>query len=354
MNIGIGWDIGGAHIKAAQVDPAGKVQAVSQVYCPLWRGLHELNQAMDKVLIEFNFDKNVVTHFVTMTGELVDIFPNRHVGVLQIARFITKKLSGKVLFYAGGKGFVAMDDVEANTDNIASMNWFASVQFLAKNVQQVLFLDIGSTTTDMALIDNGTLRVLGFNDATRMQVDELVYTGVVRTPLMALTQKIFFAGNMVNVAAEHFATTADVYTLTGDLPLAENMAETADGADKSIESSASRIARMIGWDVQDAPLSAWRNLAYAFKHAQLNQIRQAMLRQISRLEDCRDLHIVGAGAGEFLVVELANQLGFRYESIANLIVVDSRLKNNDATRDMTAVCFPAYAVACLGVEVLQC
>lgn len=351
----IGWDIGGAHLKAVQVDSTGMVLAVNQVYCPLWRGLHELNQAMDKVLSEFNADKYFVSHFATMTGELADIFPNRHAGVMQIAQFVTQKLSGQklignVMFYAGKDGFVETDAVEAHTANIASMNWLASVQYLATNMQQALFLDIGSTTTDIALISDGKSRVLGFNDATRMQADELVYTGVVRTPLMALAQKISFAGNLVNVAAEHFATTADVYTLTGDLALAENMAETADGAEKSVEASARRIARMIGWDAQDAPLTAWQNLACAFKSAQLNQIKQAMLRQISLLDDCSGLHVIGAGAGDFLALELAKQLGFKYESIANLIIA-----NNDEVKKLAAVCFPAYAVAYLGsVMELQC
>jgi probable H4MPT-linked C1 transfer pathway protein len=351
----IGWDIGGAHLKAVQIDATGMVLAVSQVYCPLWRGLHELDMAMDKVLSEFNADKHFVSHFTTMTGELADIFPNRHAGVMQIAQFITQKLSGpklssKVMFYAGKDGFVDIGAVEAHAANIASMNWLASVQCLATNIQQALFLDIGSTTTDIALISDGKPHVLGFNDATRMQADELVYTGVVRTPLMALAQKISFAGHLVNVAAEHFATTADVYTLTGELALAENMAETADGAEKSVEASARRIARMIGWDAQDAPLTAWQNLACAFKSAQLNQIKQAMLRQISLLDDCSSLHVIGAGAGDFLALELAQQLGFKYESIANLIIA-----NNDEVKKMAAVCFPAYAVAYLGsVMELQC
>lgn len=354
MNIAIGWDIGGAHVKAVQVDASGKVQAASQVYCPLWRGLHELNLAIDVALIEFNVNKNGLTHFVTMTGELADIFSDRHAGVMQIAHCISKKLSGEILFYAGEKGFVSMDAVEENAKNIASMNWLASAQYLARNMQQALFLDIGSTTTDIILIDNGKPRVLGFNDEIRMQADELVYTGVVRTPLMALAQKIPFAGNLINVAAEHFATTADIYTLTGDLPLNENMAETADGADKSIEASAKRIARMIGCDAQDAPISAWQNLAYAFKHAQMHQIKQAMLRQISRLEDCRNLHIVGAGVGEFLVDELAKQLSLKYESIAGLIAMDASLNINDSSRNIAVVCFPAYAVVSLGLKAHEC
>lgn len=340
----IGWDIGGANLKAVRVDFAGKVLAVSQIYCPLWRGLHELDLAVDKVLREFNADK----HVVTMTGELADIFPNRHVGVIQLAQFLQQKLAGQVKFYAGEKGFVAIDEVETHTANIASMNWLASVQYLAQNVQCALFLDIGSTTTDIALIHDGKPRVLGFNDAARMQSDELVYTGAVRTPLMAIAQKIPFAGQFVNVAAEHFATTADVYTLTGDMLLADNMTETADGAEKTMEGSARRLARMIGCDAEDAPISTWKNLAYAFKHAQLNQIKQAMLRQISLVEDTYNLCILGAGAGSFLAYELAAQLGFKYVSVSDYIVVDKLAVNNDEIIKMAAVCFPGYAVASLG------
>lgn len=340
----IGWDVGGAHLKAVQIDATGKVLAVSQVFCPLWRGLHELDLAIEKVLREFDADK----HFVTMTGELADIFPSRHAGVMQIAQFVTQKLirqerNTQVKFYTGEKGFVSIDAVEKHTANIASMNWLASVQYIAQNVQQAIFLDIGSTTTDIALIRQGKPFVQGFNDATRLQTDELIYTGVVRTPLMAIAQKIPFSGNMVNVAAEHFATTADIYTLTGDLPLDENMAETADGTEKGTEASARRIARMVGRDAQDAALSVWCNLADAFKHAQLNLIKQGVLRQLSFVDDCRGLYVVGAGAGNFLVHELARQLGFKYESMTYFINAE-----NEEVKHMASVCFPAYAVARLG------
>jgi probable H4MPT-linked C1 transfer pathway protein len=341
----IGWDIGGAHLKAVKINATGGLLAAKQLYCPLWRGLHELNQAIDTILSEFNAD----THFVTMTGELADIFQNRDVGVIQLANCVTQKLSGKVMFYAGKAGFVMPTEVDVQTANIASMNWLASVEYAAQHIPQALFLDIGSTTTDIAVIRDATPQVLGFNDATRMQTDELVYTGVVRTPLMALAQKILFAGNMVNVAAEHFATTADVYTLTGDLPKSANMAETADGMEKTIEASARRIARMIGWDAGDAPLSAWQNLACAFKDAQLHQIKLAVLRQLALLDNPQELCLVGAGAGDFLVAELAAQLGFKYQSIASFINAD-----NDQIKAMATVCLPAYAVASLGSTAHLC
>lgn len=343
----MGWDIGGAHLKAVLVGVDGCALAAKQVYCPLWRGLHELEHAIDTVLSDFNAHH----HLVTMTGELADIFQNRHAGVVQIAQTLHRRLSqspkinAQVKYYAGNQGFVTIEAVGQYTADIASMNWLASVQYVAQNAQQALFIDIGSTTTDIALISNGKVLVRGFNDAARMQLDELVYTGVVRTPLMALAQKIPFAGQLVNVAAECFATSADIYTLTGDLAQADNIAETADGAEKSIEASARRIARMIGHDALDAPLSAWHHLAHAFKHAQLNLIKQAVFTQMSQLKDCRNLSIIGAGAGEFMAGELARQLGVKYASASDFIHAES-----DTIKNRAKVSFPAYAVACLGLK----
>lgn len=336
----IGWDVGGAHLKAVLLNADSSVVAATQVYCPLWRGLRELEFAIDNVLLEFSADR----HVVTMTGELADIFANRHEGVLRIAATLTRKLGETVQYYAGKHGFVGIDAVEKHWLDIASMNWYASVQYVAQHLPQALFIDIGSTTTDIALIDQAMPRSIGLTDALRMQHDELVYTGVVRTPLMAFAQKIPFNGHISNVAAEHFATTADVYTLTGELAIAENVAETADGAEKSMRASACRIARMVGCDADDAPLSVWIALAQSFKNVQLDQIRHAMQKQISLLQDNAGLRLIGAGAGSFLVAELAQQLGFEYHAVTEFIVAgDVEVKH------MAAVCFPAYAVAYLGI-----
>jgi probable H4MPT-linked C1 transfer pathway protein len=337
----IGWDIGGAHLKAVLLDMDGQVLAATQLYCPLWRGLSELEIAIDKIFQVFSADQ----HAVTMTGELADIFANRRDGVMQIAATLAAKLDGEVRYYAGRYGFVNKDALEQHWQDIASMNWLASVQYAARKAPKALFVDIGSTTTDIALIDDANPQIKGFTDATRMQYDELVYTGVVRTPLMAMAQKISFAGQMTNVAAEYFATAADVYTLTGDLQAADNMAETADGAGKSIEACACRIARMIGRDADEAPLASWVELANAFKKVQLEHIRQALLKQMALFKDCSELQLIGAGAGVFLAAQLANQLSLEFHTVSEFI--DG---NNPESRNMAAVCFPAYAVAYLSIK----
>ena len=50
MHEGImGWDVGGAHLKAAFLAPDDAVQEIIHLPCPLWRGLAHLEQAMVQV-----------------------------------------------------------------------------------------------------------------------------------------------------------------------------------------------------------------------------------------------------------------------------------------------------------------
>ncbi|HSH73005.1 MAG TPA: hydantoinase/oxoprolinase family protein [Methylophilaceae bacterium] len=342
----IGWDVGGAHLKAVLLDPDGVVLSAIQLACPLWRGVDKLQQAVGQILSQVlsEFDVLPQHHAVTMTGELADIFADRNSGVLEIADVMCQILPGKVTFYAGNTGFVAIADVAYNTADIASANWLASAAFVAQQVEQGLFIDIGSTTADFVLLADAQPQPRGLSDAARMQLDELVYTGVVRTPLMAISSRMPFAGEWVNIAAEHFATTADIYRLTGELYEAADMADTADGAGKSLEESARRLARMVGCDLGDAPISAWIGLSGAFRQTQLNQLNNAAMRCLSRNLIRGNAPVIGAGAGSFLAKAIASQLNRPYLDIASLIQSES-----DAITQMAAVCLPAYAVARLSL-----
>lgn len=342
MKTCIGWDVGGAHLKAVLLDAQGRVLAVKQLYCPLWQGLSHLESAVQEVITDWQASK----HAVTMTGELADIFPNRKYGVEQIVAVMSGLLHGEVLYFSGKQGLTAAATAKAAWEEVASANWLASARFVAQHTKNALFVDIGSTTTDILLIHEGRPMMQGDTDAARMQCDELVYTGVVRTPLMAVAQKIMVNGKLSHVAAEYFATTADVYTLTGDLRLEDNLAASADGADKSEQSCAARIARMVGYDVNEALLADWKKLALEFKQHQIGQIQIAMQHQLSRLSDVTELKIIGAGTGSFLVKEIARDLNYSYQDVHDFVIAHTL-----DLRKMAAVCFPAYAVGFLALGV---
>jgi (4-(4-[2-(gamma-L-glutamylamino)ethyl]phenoxymethyl)furan-2-yl)methanamine synthase len=325
----IGWDIGGAHLKAVLLED-GKVVRVTQISCELWRGLDKLEAAINKVLA--TFDAKDARHAVTMTGELVDLFMNRREGVLAISTLASHLLGKQAQFYTAGDGFIGIEGVFTHAERIASANWHASASLLAKYVKNALFVDVGSTTTDIVPIVDGKVKLDASSDAQRMANDTLIYTGVVRTPVMALAQKLPFDGAKTNVAAEYFATMADVYRLTGNLLPKNDMTETADGKGKTVLESARRLARMVGHDVENRSLEAWITLAEACKNLQIAQIKMAASKHL-----LPSMSIMGAGAGVFLVNAVADQLRVSSLTIADVLKMD--------LNDELSLCFPAYAVA---------
>lgn len=346
----IGWDVGGAHLKAALLDDEGNLQQVIQVPFALWRGLNELEIAIDVVLTQLAI--STAQHAITMTGELVDLFTNRQAGVDEISRVMQAKLHGTQQFYTGAlksdfTGFVAIDEVNACWQHIASANWLASAAFVAQQVEHGLLIDIGSTTTDFVLIEHHTPVCQGLTDAARMQTEELVYTGVIRTPLMAVTQKIQFQNLVTSVAAEHFSTSADVYRLTGDLADEDDMADTADGEEKTSLASAQRIARMIGHDACDSSQENWIALAQSFKCLQLARLQKVAEKHKARLKASENLSIIGAGAGSFLAREIAKNMGLKYVEAASLL---SGKKSTSIVKHWASICLPAYAVAYLAFK----
>jgi (4-(4-[2-(gamma-L-glutamylamino)ethyl]phenoxymethyl)furan-2-yl)methanamine synthase len=340
-----GWDIGGANVKAVSLNVAGEVLQTLQLPCPLWRGLDHLEKTVMAILVAFKVLPKNVINVITMTGELVDLFPNRHAGVLEIAATLNRLLRSdteNIVFYAANHGFVYFNQVSALSKHIASANWHASASAIAQNTQNAILIDIGSTTTDIIPIQSSKVQTDSVSDAERMQTDHLVYTGVVRTPMMALGNKLLFNGVETNVAAEYFATMADVYRLTGELLQDADMDDTADGQGKSVLESARRLARMVGHDVEDKPLEAWKSLAFVCRSMQVDQIKLAVLKHLKP-----NMPIIGAGAGSFLVKSLADELGHTYLSISQVFE-----KGFDDFHDL-AVCFPAYAVAHLYLSLNQ-
>ena len=349
----IGWDIGGAHLKAVLLDAKGNVLHVLQLPCQLWRGLPELSVAMQNMLNSFDIEPQHAQHAITMTGELVDLFDNRHDGVCQIAKLAGQILGKNIQFYVGqdngSHAFVILIDVARFASAIASANWHASATFLAQHAPNALLIDIGSTTSDIIPIINDIAALNGNSDSARLKNDTLVYTGVTRTPVMALAQKLPFENSEINVMAELFATMADVYRLTGELLPAYDISDTADGKGKTQLESARRLARMIGFDVHD-DLEKWILLAFSCKSLQMTQLKTAIAQHLKP-----NMTIIGAGAGSFLVKQIAEDLNHPFTHAYDL--VSTRVTghaNQHEIKHRIDLCFPAFAVASLALKQSIC
>ncbi|KAF3981766.1 MAG: H4MPT-linked C1 transfer pathway protein [Methylococcales symbiont of Hymedesmia sp. n. MRB-2018] len=342
----LGWDIGGAHIKAVVLEANGVISQVVQKPCPLWKGLDYLHKAVNQVLADIA--EKQVLHAITMTGELVDYFDSRDQGVENILTTMQTCLPVcEMMIYAGQDGLLKLQQInKQHYKNIASANWLASASLVASILNNGLFIDIGSTTTDILLLSNHKVQAIGVTDYERLVSDELVYTGVIRTDVMAVAQTASFQGQSMGLMAEHFATMADVYRVTGELNEYHDQTDTADGAEKTVIASGKRLSRMTGYEFAENDLSYWLQFAEDIKQQQKNRIIQACEKQLSRKLASNKDFFIGAGVGRFLVKQIASEWGYPYRDFSDLIA-----SKCNATEMTVADCAPAASVALLAMSI---
>ncbi len=321
MNNYIGWDIGGAHLKAACLNGAGKMVASIQCPCPLWRGVDKLITAFPQAYTAMNVPTNhTIYHAVTMTGEMADCFDSRYEGVTKILTIIGNLLQQPFWVYAGNQGLV--DNVVARKMPmaVASSNWHATATCAAAYLAQGVLIDIGSTTTDLAPFSDGKVLEVAstkdWNDRARLMSGTLVYTGVVRTPIMAIASAAEINGRQFPIVAEHFANAADMYRLLKKLPADADQYPSCDGKGKNITESISRFARMFGDDFSGSP-DIWLRLAEHIANQQQIKIVHAY-RDLCAKYRLNHTTLVGAGVGNFLVKEIASISAAPYLDFATL------------------------------------
>jgi (4-(4-[2-(gamma-L-glutamylamino)ethyl]phenoxymethyl)furan-2-yl)methanamine synthase len=334
----IGWDVGGAHLKAARAENGRIVDAI-QIASPLRLGLDRLAQAFAEAKARMG---EAHLHAVTMTGELADTFSSRAEGVEKLSALAVRELApAEVSLYAGRVGFIAPRDAPRHVEDIASANWFASAALAARAQRTALLVDIGSTTTDLVPVIDGAVAARGYTDAERLAAGELVYTGLVRSFVMAVAERAPFAGRWSPLINENFATMADVYRILEQLPDGADQMTTADGRAKTIEASRARLARMVGCDVDDADPAAWRMLAQWFAERQIRTIVDGAMLVLSSARLPVDAPVLGAGIGEAIVQEVARRLERPYVSFGSILDVAP------AARVQASHCAPAAALAVL-------
>jgi probable H4MPT-linked C1 transfer pathway protein len=317
-----GWDVGGAHLKFAALAADGAVLDIRELACPLWQGPDVLPAALASLAAEFGLQTGV--HAISMTGELCDAFATRAAGVSRILTMLEARLDGALWVY-GGSDWYRPASARERVDDVASMNWHATARYVAGLAVDACLLDIGSTTTDLIPLRRGRIAALGCTDAGRLAQGELVYTGVCRTPVMAVARRLPFLGQWRGIAAEYFATMADVYRITGELPASADLFPTADQRPADRAHSLCRLARMLGEDAHPEHESALAECARFISVTQLSQINEALSLIATRpaAGDARE-NLIGAGVGSFLARRLAALRGAAYRDFSALAGIPAR------------------------------
>ena len=190
---------------------------------------------------------------------------------------------------------------------VAAANWMATASLLARHCSNCLLVDIGSTTTDVIPIVDGIVVARGRDDPSRLIHGELLYTGVGRTNVCAIVQRVPLWGYWCPVSAELFATIQDVYLLLGDLQ--PEACTQPNGRRPSCYPpfAAERLARVV---CADAEMLSSDEIQAIARHIALEHTRQ-IVNAISQVNARNDVHgpLIASGAGAFLVQTAAQQLG---------------------------------------------
>ena len=296
----VGLDIGGANLKAASVDG----QATSRSFA-IWREPDRLPEQLHELLTGLPAADALA---VTMTAELADCFQTKAEGVRRILDSVLQTAAGRpVVVWQTGAEFVSVADAKELPQLVAAANWHALATFSGRLAEtgDAILIDIGTTTTDLIPIHDGMPVSWGLTDRSRLASHELVYSGVGRTPICSLASRVPLDDHPVGLAAEVFATTRDIYLLTGDQPEDGHCRDTADGRPATRADAARRLARMLCCDETEIGDDELIDVARQIAAIQLDRLGSALRRVIGISEDGSPLGtVLISGSGTFLARRL--------------------------------------------------
>jgi len=165
----VGWEIGSVDLKAARVGPGGVLAARAALFA-IQDGLDRLVDAMRSLWRQAGGDP-ADRHAVARSGERSPRFRSQREGVNRILDAVQRAFDpGKVRIF-----------------------------------------DSGGTTTSIVPIAAGRVVAEGHTTPDRLGCGELVFAGVLRTPVEALATDLPCAGGRAFVASEGLALTGDVW-----------------------------------------------------------------------------------------------------------------------------------------------
>ena len=308
----IGWDIGGANIKAAALCRGKEGSVESKVAVrpfEIWRERKNLPAALAETGDALGAsDANAMA--VTMTAELSDTFSTKREGVFFVFDAMADAFPLTPIHPLSlGGDFVQLCEARLRPLEFAASNWVAGALYVALRHPTCILLDVGGTTTDIIPIRDGRIVSRGITDMERLTSGELVYSGIMRTNPNTIAGEVPIAGRMCRVAAEYFTVMADVYLILGFISAEEYTCPTPDGRARTPGAARERLARLVCADVEMLNEDQTLKLARYLFEKQLQQLTDALRQVLSGLENGYQMPLAVAGAGTFLAAELGRRVG---------------------------------------------
>jgi probable H4MPT-linked C1 transfer pathway protein len=275
----IGIDVGGANLKI--VDEKG----VSIHYCPLYEG------APLQELLALHRKHGDDAAYVVMSGELADCFLTKQEGISFIVDTVKEVFPSAVFYGTDGKFH------DGAVPELAAANWLASADYLRVPYPGGIFVDFGSTTTDIIpLTDFDSL--LGLTDLKRLQMGYLIYTGVLRTSIPTILHSFSLAGMETPLSTEFFSQSADAHRVLGHISEGLYTCDTPDKGSKDRISCLRRLARTVCADLDEIGEEGAMEIARAFWRVQMGMITEGI--RVAREKTGAD-KVLTAGIGASLI-----------------------------------------------------
>ena len=317
-----GFDIGGANTDLAVIDfEDGEIKniEVDFAYLPMWSNNDDLSHVLIELIEKICPVSQIDAVGISMTAELVDAYDTKKEGVLDVVEKCEQTFDCP-LAYVGIDGMLSKGEIEKTPLKAAAANWIATAQIATLISDNCIFIDTGSTTTDIIPIKDGSECAVGKSDFDRSATGELVYTGTLRTNLASFLDKVELNGKQYRVASELFAQTADVYMVLDLITGEDYICDTFDGEGKSKIDCARRIARVVCADLEMLSMEDIVEMSKVIHQKQIEQIADG-LKQVVETQKL-DL-IVTTGLGkDILDKPAAELLGLEVKSMGDILTDD--------------------------------
>ena len=316
----MGLDIGGANtdccIYKITDNQAILIESIKQ-YLPMWEKKDELTKCLE------GFKKRypITVVITTTTAELADGYKSKKEGIFDITGKVMEVFDDCIVKFVTVNNLKDYEYVIENPLEAAAANWIATAHLISKINDTCIFIDMGTTTTDIIPIKNRCEIAQGHNDLERLCSGELVYTGMFRSNVATIVHEIPIDNHIATVSSELFANTADVHHILGNISQSDYTCSTSDNEDKSIISCKRRLARVVCADLDMLSDEKIIDIARYVEKQQINLIKNGLNKVYSKTKI--DEIIITNYADANICTKAAAELGLKHTKLNDFIEADT-------------------------------
>jgi hypothetical protein len=344
----LGFDIGGANTKAAFIITRnGKLQDAKVVveYFPIWKEPQKLASVL--LALKKRLGAGTLDGLgVTMTAELSDAYQTKREGVHHILTCVSEAFPNVPIYVLNTQAKLeSPKTVKREPLGVASANWAATGWLVAQRVKDCVVVDVGSTSASIVPIVDGQVAARGKTDLEKLMCGELVYTGSLRTNVVAIVHSVPVKEGVAGVSSELFALSGDVHLVLGNITEKEYTSETADGRGKTVPEALARLARVVCADTEMLTKQEIVDIATYIYDKQVMQVAEGLKKVYSYTKTLtsRKVSVVVTGLGkDFIARKAAEKIG-----VDKVVDLDVLIQKD------VALATPAFGVALMTANKLE-